>query len=920
MSPSISERLAQIDDSAPRKSTLEQLFWEQPVPLDVFVQDRKYLANPPLSLEQYRLVQHIERVYLPETFVLMGEEWGGYWAEYIRMCNNIVAQWGKGGGKDHTVRVASLRVTYMLLCMKSPQKYFSMPEQDSIHLLNIAANAGQANRAFFKPMTEAVKRGWFKDFADPKRDTIEYDKHIEAVSGHSEAEGQEGLNIMLGVADEIDAFKARDEMVGQGKKAREASTSAESILEMLKTSASTRFPDSYKRVAISFPRYLGSTIQRLTAEGRADNELMGEHSRDYVSGPLATWDVNPRVKGKHQFEADYRLDPAAAAAKYECKPSRSSDAYFRNPQLFKDAVVRESQPLTITYRVASVHSKESGQTTKVWEPVFNFAPDLKPVDGALYAIHADLALRGDRAGIAMSHVRRWEERTDTILDEDGAIAGESEYLAPVVANDFTVAFAADSSARDEEGRIMPREIQIRWARLLCFELLKRGFVIKRFTFDNFQSADSMQILNRHGIETERVSTDINDNVWKTVMDVSSDSRLEMPYNDILQIELEALTRLSNGKVDHPPGGCFVGETRIPLLDGTFPQISELAGQQVWVYSATPEGKIVPGLARGRMTKSTTDLVDVVLDNGYVARCTPEHLWMLRDGSYREAQSLRPSIDRLMPITFNWPVNGGYVRVTDKDGLRTLGHHMVAEHFEGRTREPHEVVHHDNENKTDNRPENLKMITQVDHTTHHGNDYWAGKESAMRAGHAEWAADPERKAAAYKNRKLPRFRDDITVDAILGAIREGAQNRAEAARLLGCDWNVVEGRLKAERTTFPDLLELVDNNHKVRAVIPVTLEEPVPVYDLEVDEWSNFALSGGVFVHNSKDLADAFGGSIAGAIVVGGGEDANGNSIEGSEQLFEMGSYNEPFVGGEAGLPGGAFGMPLGMRGFGDGNW
>jgi hypothetical protein len=59
-------------------------------------------------------------------------------------------------------------------------------------------------------------------------------------------------------------------------------------------------------------------------------------SRQYVSGPLATWEVNPRVKGKHQFASDYRNDPNAAAAKYECKPTRAIDAYFRNP-IFKQA-------------------------------------------------------------------------------------------------------------------------------------------------------------------------------------------------------------------------------------------------------------------------------------------------------------------------------------------------------------------------------------------------------------------------------------------------------------------------------------------------------------------------------------------------------------------------------------------------------
>jgi hypothetical protein len=40
------------------------------------------------------------------------------------------------------------------------------------------------------------------------------------------------------------------------------------------------------------------------------------------------------------------------------------------------------------------------------------------------------------------------------------------------------------------------------------------------------------------------------------------------------------------------------------------------------------------------------------------------------------------------------------------------------------------------------------------------------------------------------------------------------------------------------------------------VVSVKLDKPVPVYDLEVSKWHNFALSGGVFVHNSKDCTDA----------------------------------------------------------------
>lgn len=529
------------------KSYLSDIFEEEPVALDVFIKDKKYLGSDwMLSPIQADAVRHIERVYLPEMYPLMAEEFGGYWTDPLRMTNLLTLQWGKGSGKDHVCRIASLRVAYMLLCLKEPQKYYGMPDDDSIHLLNIAANSGQANRAFFTPLTKQVKRGWFKDKADPKRDTIDYAKNIEAVSGHSDAEGQEGLNLILGVADEIDAFKAKDEMVGIGKKAREASTSAESILKMLKGSASTRFPHSYKRVSISYPRYKGSTIQKLTFEADEDIKAVGPSSIYFSSGPFATWEVNPLRKGKHEFASDYRTNPEEAAAMYECKPTRATDAYFRNPAIFKQAVDRDEQPIQVDYKLATKVAKTTGKAITGWEPVFTFAPDFQPVQGARYALHGDLAIRGDRAGIAMSHIEKWEERDETTEASDGEII-TSTIVVPIVRNDFVFGFSADL------GETPPREIQIRWARMLAFELIKRGFYISRFTFDGFQSADTIQILLSQGIESERVSADRTDDVWKTLKDVASESRLHMPFQQLLLNELEGLSRI-DGKVDHPASG------------------------------------------------------------------------------------------------------------------------------------------------------------------------------------------------------------------------------------------------------------------------------------------------------------------------------------------------------------------------------
>lgn len=108
-----------------------------------------------------------------------------------------------------------------------------------------------------------------------------------------------------------------------------------------------------------------------------------------------------------------------------------------------------------------------------------------------------------------------------------------------------------------------------------------------------------------------------------------------------------------------------------------------------------------------------------------------------------------------------------------------------------------------------------------------------------------------------------FRKDITLERIIGVANTGCLNANQASFALDCGRNVIVRVLKDHgfRDWDSFVAVHVGSNHKVRAVIPVKLDTPVPVYDLEVDEWHNFALAAGVFVHNSKDVADALCGMV-----------------------------------------------------------
>lgn len=572
---------------ATSRSVLNDIFEMEPVPLDVFVTDKAYLNNPELSKVQYDAVRHLEQIYLRETYPLMVEEWGDYWKPY-RWINFAWLQWGKGSGKDHVCRVSSARIAYLLMCLKSPQDYFGMPAQDYIHTLNVAASSTQAHRAFFRPLRTLVTHApIFKDRAEPKEYSIQFDKQIEAVSGHSLAETMEGLNIMLGIADEISAFKTKEEVERHVRTAggREPAKTAESILKMMRTSARTRFPQTFKIAAISYPRFKGDAIQQLCARGEEDNRVKGEASRTYVSGPFATWEVNPRVSSRDDFEEDYDEDPEMARGMYECKPSLSTNRFFRNDLAVKKSFSRvvDPEPLEVEYYWGRDETTTDDEKRDGWQVRFHINGDeLIPYRGPLYVMHGDMALTGDRAGVALCHVRDWQR------EEWAGIGGEVVEPRPIVKVDFVTAFEADLTAEPE-----PREIQIRWFRKLVMELTRRGFYIALATFDQFQSADTIQILTARGIDSKRLSVDRGTQVWNTLRDVMYDGRLEgyMPplgedEMPIVVEELLTLARLPNGKVDHPQGG---SKDEADALAGAVQGAVELGGTE----GESPERADIP---------------------------------------------------------------------------------------------------------------------------------------------------------------------------------------------------------------------------------------------------------------------------------------------------------------------------------------
>jgi len=182
------------------------------------------------------------------------------------------------------------------------------------------------------------------------------------------------------------------------------------------------------------------------------------------------------------------------------------------------------------------------------------------------------------------------------------------------------------------------------------------------------------------------------------------------------------------------GGCFDGDTEVALADGrcvTFKQLvaEEAAGKQNFCYTIRKDGTV--GLERiinARITKTNTEVVKVTLDNGEMIICTPDHPFMLRDGSYKAASQLTAD-DPLMPlyrkISDTTEPNitiDGYEMTWNPRSESWLFTHVLADWY-NRAYGIYKAVegqhcHHVDFNKRNNNPTNLQRLSSQEHLKLH----------------------------------------------------------------------------------------------------------------------------------------------------------------------------------------------------------
>ena len=232
-------------------------------------------------------------------------------------------------------------------------------------------------------------------------------------------------------------------------------------------------------------------------------------------------------------------------------------------------------------------------------------------------------------------------------------------------------------------------------------------------------------------------------------------------------------------------GCFTKDTKVKLADGRDLSFEELVeedqvGKKNFTYTVNNLGLIaIAEVEHPRLTRKDAKIIKVTLDSGQSVRCTPDHRFMLKDGSYKEARCLT-SQDSLMPLyqklsekedRFN---REGYILVYQPKKDEWVPAHHLADNYnltKGTYRiSAGRVRHHMDFNKLNNSPLNIRRVGWQEHwqihyqhaSEQHRDPVY--REKVAKGRQAYWANPANRGKKAQEisrrnveNWKLPQYR-------------------------------------------------------------------------------------------------------------------------------------------------------------------
>lgn len=432
-----------------------------------------------------------------------------------------VLVWGIGAGKSYACSIALAYTAYCILCLRDPQDYYGLAPGSEIAVVNFSVTATQAKKVVFGEVLARLKNApCFQrpGFRRDERINSELrwpEKNVIIFPGNSEAESAIGYNVLASVVDEaawLPTTTSTERVAGRatGGVYDAAEELYNAISKRIASRGNNRWQRDARFVMISSPRYEGDFTEAKVREAESDSNiyatrmptwegapksrLSGETFEDPVLGPVPV-----------EYEKDFKRDPERARRDLGAQPSDAIDRYFTKLEKL-EAAYDDSLPDLMD----GIHFGSN-----------------KQFSGHMRVAHIDLALKHDRAGLAVCHS-----------------TGEE------IVFDIVTYFELD----DFQGEA---EIDLQHIRNVLLTMKRWGCKFGLVTYDGFQSADSRQLLRKQGIPTDHHSVDRNTESYDALKEVLYADMVRLPDTErsrMFQQEARSLELVKGKKVDHPPRG------------------------------------------------------------------------------------------------------------------------------------------------------------------------------------------------------------------------------------------------------------------------------------------------------------------------------------------------------------------------------
>ncbi len=529
------------------------------------------------------------RTFTEDYLGLKGQIWDGLMDLLVEVAHGdywlVCLDGAIGWGKSTFAKILTLYTFYMTTILRNPQQAFGFASGTQLSILGVGKTKEQSKNVFLNDTRSYMRLSPYFSPRLKKRDIVAIKQEIRAphkgvyilIAGSLAEENVLGLNLVSAVMEEVNFWGV---LANSTKYGRDYNV-AMNVFDMLLRRFQSRYMNMSREDFPFTPKMVIASSNYTPSDLTEQIRYEFEGERGVFFARLRNWDTRP-IKIEKTFRvcvgSQYQLPRIIESAKdcSECKiapnqnyktcghrieevpeeyrlqferdilgsmrdflgiPYSSVEPFIVN----REAVFKCIDPSLkhhYSYDKDGIELIRSFQT-KQWEIPLPNAPNFKNKHKPRY-MHVDLGVRHDACGIAMCYHNGFKavER----VDEKGFKRRE---FIPEIVVDFML-------------RVKPPhngEIPIAEVRKLIYWIRDQGIRIAQVTFDQFQSIDSMQILQSKGINTDYLSVDRSPDPYYTLRNALYEGTVRIynykPFID----ELLALEEdLGRGIIDHPPDG------------------------------------------------------------------------------------------------------------------------------------------------------------------------------------------------------------------------------------------------------------------------------------------------------------------------------------------------------------------------------